>query len=61
LSQLDALLRQNGGPMVDRRLQELLGLPLVKEANDSHFAAALGADKRIYFIDLADKVRPAPL
>ncbi len=33
---------------------------LVDEANNSHFAGALGADKRICFIDLADKVRPAP-
>jgi hypothetical protein len=30
---------------------------LVDEANDPHFAGALGADKRICFVHLADKVR----
>ncbi len=34
---------------MDRRLFELLGLWLVNEANDSHFARALGADKRIRY------------
>ncbi len=29
---------------------------LVDEANDAHFAGTVGADKRIGFIDLADKV-----
>jgi len=33
----------------------------VKKAVDAHFSLAPGADKRICFIDLADKVRPAPL
>ena len=33
---------------------------LVNEADDPHFAGALGEDKRVCFIDLADKVRPAP-
>ncbi len=32
---------------------------LVDEANDSHFARALGADKRICFVDLSDEVGPA--
>jgi len=32
---------------------------LVDEANDYHFAGALGADKRICFQDLSDEVRPA--
>ncbi len=32
---------------------------LVDEANDSHFAGALGADKRICFVDLSDEVGPA--
>ena len=31
----------------------------VDEANDAHFAGTVGADKRIGFIDLADKVGPA--
>jgi len=31
-------------------------VPLVNEANDSHFAGALGADKGIGFVDLADEV-----
>jgi len=30
---------------------------LVNEANDSHFARALGADKRVSLVDLSDKVR----
>ena len=34
---------------------------LVDVADDVHFAGALGADKRICFVDLADKVRPASL
>ncbi len=34
---------------------------LVKKADDVHFAGALGADKRICFIDLADKVRRWPI
>ena len=34
---------------------------LVDEANDSHFAGALGADKRICFVDLSDEVGPASL
>jgi len=37
----------------------LLGLWLVNETDDAHFARALRADKRICFVDLADKVRPA--
>jgi hypothetical protein len=32
---------------------------LVNEANDSHFAGALGANQRICFVYLADKVGPA--
>jgi hypothetical protein len=36
-------------------------VPLVNEANDSHFAGALAADKRICFVHLSDEVRPAPL
>ncbi len=39
-------------PNLDRRLFEILGLWLVNEAKDSHFARALGADKRICFVDL---------
>ena len=31
---------------------------LVDETNDSHFAGALGADKRICFVDLSDEVGP---
>jgi hypothetical protein len=33
---------------------------LVDEANDFHFAGALGANQRICFVDLLDEVRPAP-
>jgi hypothetical protein len=29
---------------------------LVNEANDSHFAGELGADKRICFVDLSEEV-----
>ncbi len=36
-------------------------LGLVNKTDDTHFARALGADKRICFVHLADKVRPAPL
>ena len=32
-------------------------LRLVNEANDSHFARALGADKSVSFVDFSDKVR----
>ncbi len=32
---------------------------LVDEANDFHFAGALGANQRICFVDLLDEVRPA--
>jgi len=32
---------------------------LVDEADDVHFAGALGADKRICFVHLSDEVRPA--
>ncbi len=34
---------------------------LVDEADDVHFARALGADKRICFVDLSDEVGPASL
>ncbi len=58
LRQLDVLLRQKRRPDLDCRLFELLGLWLVNETDDAHFARALRADKRVCFIDLADKVRP---
>ncbi len=34
---------------------------LANEADNPHFASTLGVDKRICFIDLADKVRPSAL
>ncbi len=36
-------------------------VPPVDEANEFHFAGTFGADKRVGFVDLADKVGPAPL
>ena len=36
-------------------------LGLVNKTDDADFARALGADKRICFIDLSDEVRPTPL
>jgi hypothetical protein len=45
-----------GSPFV-----ELLGFWMVNGTDDAHFSLAPGADKRICFIDLADKVRPALL
>jgi len=35
-------------------------VPPVDEANDAHFAGTFGADKRVGFVDLADKVGPNP-
>jgi len=36
-------------------------IPLVNEANDSHFTGALGTNQRVYFADLLDEVGPALL
>ena len=36
-------------------------VPMVNEANDSYFARALGADKRICYVHLSDEVRPVSL
>ena len=34
-------------------------LGLVNKIDDTHFARALGADKRICFVHLSDELRPA--
>lgn len=34
-------------------------VPPVDEADDTHFAATFGSDKRVGFVDLADEVGPA--
>ncbi len=47
-------------PPTDLSVEEFFyDCTLVDEADDAHFARALRADKRICFVDLADKVRPA--
>jgi len=36
-----------------------IDLGLVNKTDDTHFARALGADKRICFVHLSDELRPA--
>ena len=34
-------------------------VPLVIEANDSHFTGALGTNQKVYSVDLLDELGPA--